>query len=995
MSLNQVRLSLSNALKYEDDKNYVEAFAQYLCCIDLITSQLRQLTTGDKSEKGTSWSVDLGSQQLFFFARECLYRSELILKNRKSYFGGIDDSNDERGTNEEDSTIYPSLGTPVESSTKKIGSGGGLILGNQEFGLHSSSSFSDSNSSRIKIFTKNGSSFFTNNSTSTPPTSSNTSSSSSLTVTNSSSYILDRSPRGDRTSLTKPLPPTNVSVNNTPSTNENSTRKRTPPPFKRKSLSEVPSLSLQRESPERPKPKVPPKIVSKDNLQDEKRLCKTVEDEKSAKPSGSVKHLSALFEQAMNNTTPEKPVQKELKSQTPTSQQKSSPNSNDPYNLSIKSTPVIPPLNFPPQPIQPVNQSMDSAKGTPKFEEKKNLQRSQSEFQVTQKKSKRKSLSQRMISNIQKRELTNKLSDEEHKYFNAVFGYIDGQTKDNVLDIHEFVKHLSLVAFDKEFLFDFSAPYPTVKKSKILNSFGGRIFNAFDSNRSGLIEMSDFKENLALLYSNNIVDEQILFGFNIMDKEGNGSVTRQEFKLLFQQIFSILEYMGLYVSNSALSPTSPSNFVLIGTSETLNYAGSVADRIFSCITNNDSFTAQDYLKAIKQNPFLILGFSQFPIDSNLQSKLMKNLPRNGGYPVLFGHPSFHKVLSMMLGIRAAQENRSNFSNDYLYMRDFKYTYSFEIPLAKFLTCIKQDGVSGNDESTRYIDEHITFTDFAPLVFRNIRAIFGVSEEEYALSFGPEMFISNLLVGRLTSLSERLTDGKSGNFFFYTNNGRFLCKTISTSEFETALVFLSQYYTYLHRNRNTLLTRIYGLHRINDTYFIVMGNAFDTQLPIDKIYDLKGSTIGRFNSSGVGILKDLNWKDSEQSLNLGSKKEWFLRQVESDTKFLEANEIIDYSMLVGVHEINKLREKPINYNDPFHISPPPRTFYQEECGGMRSSLGDEYYFVGIIDILIQYGLKKRGENLIKTLYFGGESGVSVVDPNMYAGRFFNFIKSITD
>ena len=312
---------------------------------------------------------------------------------------------------------------------------------------------------------------------------------------------------------------------------------------------------------------------------------------------------------------------------------------------------------------------------------------------------------------------------------------------------------------------------------------------------------------------------------------------------------------------------------------------------------------------------------------------------------------------------------------------------------KFLSCIKQDGVSGNDESTKYIDEHNSFTDFAPLVFKNIRGIFGVTEEEYALSFGPEMFISNLLSGKLTSLSERLTDGKSGNFFFYTHNGRFLCKTISTSEFETCMLFLSQYYTYMHRNRNSLLTRIYGLHRFNDTYFIVMGNAFDTQLPIDKIYDLKGSTIGRFNSSGVGILKDLNWKDAEKSMNLGIRKDAFLKQVESDTKFLEANEIIDYSLLVGVHEVK--REKPINYSDPFYITPPPRTFYQEECGGIRSVNWDEYYFIGIIDILIQYGLKKRGENLIKTLYYGEESGVSVVDPNMYAGRFYNFVKSITE
>lgn len=262
-----------------------------------------------------------------------------------------------------------------------------------------------------------------------------------------------------------------------------------------------------------------------------------------------------------------------------------------------------------------------------------------------------------------------------------------------------------------------------------------------------------------------------------------------------------------------------------------------------------------------------------------------------------------------------------------------------------------------------------------------------------------MLFSNLLMGKLATLSERLTDGKSGNFFFYTHNGRFLCKTISSAEFETTMEFLANYYSYLYNNRETLLTKIYGLYKINDICFIVMGNVFDTQLPIDKIYDLKGSTIGRYNSTGLGILKDLNWKDSDKTLHIDPmKKDRLLKQIMDDTKFLEHNEIIDYSLLVGIHETKKFREKPIHYKDPIYSAPSPiRTFYQEDYGGMLSTHnnGEEIYFVAIIDILIQYGLKKRGENLIKTIYFGEESGISVVDPNMYAGRFLNFIKSIVD
>lgn len=48
-----------------------------------------------------------------------------------------------------------------------------------------------------------------------------------------------------------------------------------------------------------------------------------------------------------------------------------------------------------------------------------------------------------------------------------------------------------------------------------------------------------------------------------------------------------------------------------------------------------------------------------------------------------------------------------------------------------------------------------------------------------MAFGPEQLVGNLLLGTLSTLSEKITDGKSGNFFFTTHDGYFLCKTIST------------------------------------------------------------------------------------------------------------------------------------------------------------------------------------------------------------------------
>ena len=62
-------------------------------------------------------------------------------------------------------------------------------------------------------------------------------------------------------------------------------------------------------------------------------------------------------------------------------------------------------------------------------------------------------------------------------------------------------------------------------------------------------------------------------------------------------------------------------------------------------------------------------------------------------------------------------------------------------------------------------------------------------------------------------------------------------------------------------------------------------------------------------------------------------------------------------------------------------------------GMLSAHGDEVYYMGIIDILQQYDLRKRGENALRRVYqpVGGISAVSPVD---YARRFVEYMAAHT-
>lgn len=59
-----------------------------------------------------------------------------------------------------------------------------------------------------------------------------------------------------------------------------------------------------------------------------------------------------------------------------------------------------------------------------------------------------------------------------------------------------------------------------------------------------------------------------------------------------------------------------------------------------------------------------------------------------------------------------------------------------------------------------------------------------------------------------------SEGKSGSFFFYTHDNKFLIKTVTNNELETLLEgFIENYYDHLNLNRKTLLAKIYGIYTV--------------------------------------------------------------------------------------------------------------------------------------------------------------------------------------
>lgn len=135
----------------------------------------------------------------------------------------------------------------------------------------------------------------------------------------------------------------------------------------------------------------------------------------------------------------------------------------------------------------------------------------------------------------------------------------------------------------------------------------------------------------------------------------------------------------------------------------------------------------------------------------------------------------------------------------------------------------------------------------------------------------------------------------------------MIKTQTKEENKFMLKILPHYYEYVNHNPNTLLCRIYAMHRVKmyhlrrKVHFVIMGSVFDTPEEIHTIFDLKGSLVGRRatekeRESG-GVLKDQDLLDDHRKFHLGAKREEFLKQLAKDSEFLASLNVMDYSLLV--------------------------------------------------------------------------------------------------
>ncbi|KAH8327010.1 hypothetical protein KR074_000466 [Drosophila pseudoananassae] len=341
--------------------------------------------------------------------------------------------------------------------------------------------------------------------------------------------------------------------------------------------------------------------------------------------------------------------------------------------------------------------------------------------------------------------------------------------------------------------------------------------------------------------------------------------------------------------------------------------------------------------------------------------------------------------------------------------------------------------------------------YAPIAFRYFRDLFGIQ---------PDDFMMSMCTSPLRELSN---PGASGSIFYLTDDDEFIIKTVQHKEGEFLQKLLPGYYMNLNQNPRTLLPKFFGLYCLQTSNaknirLVVMNNLLPSSVKMHLKYDLKGSTFKRKANKAERSKKSPTYKDldfMEQHPNgIFLEAETYsalIKTIQRDCTVLESFKIMDYSLLLGVHNLDvALKEKQsehrkpvraplaedsdVDVDDPLDgldgdgkdrdaatgisrnnaayrsvnrqrlvahstamesIQAESEPIDDEEDvppGGIpaRSEKGERLLlYIGIIDILQSYRLKKKLEHTFKSIIHDGET-VSVCRPSFYAQRFQNFM-----
>ncbi|XP_028654481.1 phosphatidylinositol 5-phosphate 4-kinase type-2 gamma [Erpetoichthys calabaricus] len=318
--------------------------------------------------------------------------------------------------------------------------------------------------------------------------------------------------------------------------------------------------------------------------------------------------------------------------------------------------------------------------------------------------------------------------------------------------------------------------------------------------------------------------------------------------------------------------------------------------------------------------------------------------------------------------------------------------------------------------------HFKFKEYCPQVFRNLRERFEIDDQDYQASLirCPPFSASN---------------GHGEGLFLTSFDKTLVIKQISSEDVADMHSILSDYHQHIVKcHGSTLLPQFLGMYRVTvdseDTYMLVMRNMFSHRLTVHRKYDLKGSLVSREASDkekgkDLPTLKDVDFRNMSQKVYVTEEqKAKFMEKLSRDVEFLVHLKIMDYSLLLGIHDVHRAEQEEegeqgseeaageaengigSHGNSPEGIGSsylgshkplgPGEFDPYIDVYAVQSSPGapnKEVYFMGLIDILTQYDAKKKAAHAAKTVKHGAGAQISTIHPEQYAKRFKDFIANI--
>ncbi|XP_037107750.1 phosphatidylinositol 5-phosphate 4-kinase type-2 gamma-like [Syngnathus acus] len=316
-----------------------------------------------------------------------------------------------------------------------------------------------------------------------------------------------------------------------------------------------------------------------------------------------------------------------------------------------------------------------------------------------------------------------------------------------------------------------------------------------------------------------------------------------------------------------------------------------------------------------------------------------------------------------------------------------------------------------------------FKEYCPQVFRNLRERFGIEDQDFQVS-----------LARSPPLKDQ--EGRCEGLLLTSYDRTLAVKEISSGEVAEMHNFLLEYHQYVVTSHgSTLLPQFLAMYRVTveseDTYLLVMRNMFSHRLHVHKKYDLKGSLVSRVATlkekvKELPTYKDMDFMNNMQKIYVCDEvKESVMGKLNRDIEFLVRMKIMDYSLLLGIHDVEKAEREEEEFESsdgeeeqdessqsalPCSTSPEGIAGYMNSFKPMGPGEFDPYvdvyaiesavgaprrevYFMGLIDVLTQYDTKKKAAHAAKAVKHGAGAEISTVHPEQYAKRFKEFIAKI--